>query len=537
MLTGAKMQLRKYQADAINSLYDYFARKSGAPLLVLPTGTGKSFVMAEFIRGALDAYPDTRILVLTHVKELIAQNHAELLGIWPDAPAGIYSAGLNKRQIGAQILFGGIQSLHKRAYEIQECDLVLIDEAHLVPRKSETMYRRFLDDLTTINPHLKVVGLTATPYRLGSGVLHQGDGALFSDIAFDYPIDDAIRDGYLSPLITKATKTTLDVKGVKTSGGDFVQNQLQAAVNLDSINREVVRQTIEQGQDRKGWLFFCSGVEHAQSIAQAVNDAGYSCATIFGDTPPQERARILADFKAQRIRALAAMNVLTTGFNAPHVDLIAMLRPTKSAGLYVQIVGRGTRLYPGKENCLVLDFARNIQRHGPVNMITPTPFRGQGQGGDAPVKTCPSCDSIIFAGLKSCPDCGHEFTFDQPPQLTRIASQDAIIASREPKWLNVTGVKFDQHRKPGKPPSMKVTYQCGLSRHSEWICFQHEGYARSKANAWWREMHGRHPAPETVMEALTRTVELTLPQRIKVRPSGKYFEVIDRSNHSLAAAE
>ena len=170
------LQLRPYQRAAIDAIYDYFGRASGHPVVVIPTAGGKSLVMAEFIREVLEAWPDQRILIITHVRELIGQNHAELLRLWPEAPAGIYSAGLKRREIDAQILFAGIQSIHRRAYDVQRADLILVDEAHLIPRRADTMYRRFLGDLATINPYLKVIGLTATPFRLDSGVLHEGPG-------------------------------------------------------------------------------------------------------------------------------------------------------------------------------------------------------------------------------------------------------------------------------------------------------------------------------------------------------------------------
>jgi len=227
------LSLRPYQRAAVAAIYNYFAEKDGHPLVVIPTAGGKSIVLASFIQGVLRQWPDQRILVVTHVRELIAQNHAEMMGLWPDAPAGIYSAGLGKREIGARVLFAGIQSIHRRAYDVQQCDLVLIDEAHLIPRASDTMYRRFLDTLTRINPRLKVIGFTATPYRLDSGLLHEGEGRMFTDIAYEVSIRDLIDHGYLCPLISKATELTLDVGVVGSRGGEFIAGQLQAAVDRE----------------------------------------------------------------------------------------------------------------------------------------------------------------------------------------------------------------------------------------------------------------------------------------------------------------
>ena len=241
------LTLRPYQQAAIASIYGYFEKESGNPLVVIPTAGGKSLVMAAFIDGVLKAWPDQRVLVVTHVRELIAQNHAEMLGLWPKAPAGIYSAGLGRRDARARILFAGIQSIHDKATRIGHADLVLIDEAHLIPGRSNTMYRRFLNDLQAINPALKVIGLTATPFRLDSGMLHEGENALFTDIAYEVSVRDLIDQGYLSPLISKQTKTRLDVTGVGSRCGEFIARDLEDAVDQDAITRAAVAEVIAHG--------------------------------------------------------------------------------------------------------------------------------------------------------------------------------------------------------------------------------------------------------------------------------------------------
>lgn len=516
------LTLRPYQQAAITAIYGYFQTHTGNPLVVIPTAGGKSLVMASFIEGVLKAWPDQRILIVTHVRELIAQNHAEMIGLWPDAPSGIYSAGLGKREAQARILFAGIQSIHRRAAEIGHTDLVLIDEAHLIPGKSSTMYRRFLDALKRINPALKVIGLTATPFRFDCGMLHEGQNALFTDIAYEAPVRELIDAGYLSPLVSKQPATRLDVSKVGTRAGDFIARDLAAAVDQDAITRAAVTEIIEHGRDRKSWLAFCSGVEHARHVAEEFGRQGISCRTIFGDTPKDERDAILAAFKRGEIRALASMGVLTTGFNAPGVDLIALLRPTQSAGLYVQMVGRGTRLAPGKENCLVLDFAGNVRRHGPIDLVRPK-RPGDGGGGEAPTKVCPDCDSIIALSATECPDCGYVF----PAREVKIAPTAATLPVLSPKrqWLPVTGVSYSRHDKAGGRPSLKVTYSCGLATYSEWVCLEHQGYARQKAAEWWRKRAPGSPVPLSVAEALAQTSRLTRPSDISVRPSGRYLEI------------
>lgn len=523
------LTLRPYQQAAINSLYAYFAENTGHPLVVIPTAGGKSLVMAAFIKGVLEAWPDQRILVVTHVRELIAQNFAELVGLWPLAPAGIYSAGLGRRDITARILFAGIQSIHKRAYAVQQCDLVLIDEAHLIPAAADTMYRRFLDTLARLNPQLKVIGFTATPYRLDSGMLHQGKNALFTDIAFEVSVRRLIDDGYLCPLVSKAAATRLEVEGVGLRGGEFIARQLQAAVDLPAITDAAIDEVVALGRDRRSWLVFCSGIEHAGHVAQAIRARGFTAATIFGDTAKAERDRTIAAFKRGELRALVSMGVLTTGFNAPSVDLIAMLRPTHSTGLYVQMAGRGTRLAPAKTDCLVLDFAGNVARHGPIDAVKPR-RPGDGQG-EAPVKVCPRCRSIVATAVRVCPDCGHAF----PPPVSKVeasASTLAILSSGKPQWLAVDDVIYRRHDKADGRPSLCVEYRCGLVRHREWVCFEHRGYPRQKAVAWWLARSPDLAVPMTVAEALRHVDRLAVPSAIAVRPSGRFSEIV---SHRFAA--
>ena len=373
-----------------------------------------------------------------------------------------------------------------------------------------------------INPALKVIGLTATPFRTGSGMLHEGKDALFTDIAYEAPVRDLIDAGFLSPLISKQPATRLDVSKVGTRAGDFIARDLAAAVDQDATTRAAVTEIITHGKDRKSWLAFCSGVDHARHVAEEFARQGITCRTIFGDTPKEERDAIIAAFKRSEIRALASMGVLTTWFNAPAVDLIALLRPTKSAGLYVQMVGRGTRLAPDKENCLVLDFAGNVRRHGPIDLVRPK-RPGDGGGGEAPTKVCPECDSIMALSATECPDCGYVF----PAREVKIAPTAATLPVLSPKvqWLSVHGVYYSRHDKLGGRPSMKVTYSCGLKSYNEWVCVEHQGYARQKALEWWRKRAPGFQMPRTVDDAIAQAGQLTRPTAISVRPSGRFLEI------------
>lgn len=523
------LELRPYQRQAVDQLYDYWRDKPGSPLLVLPTGAGKSLVLATVCKELIENYPDMRILICTHVRELILSNFGELLNIWPFAPAGIFSAGVGRRDAHAQIIFGGVQTIASKTDLIGHIDLVMVDEAHLMPRKSETQYGKLLDGLRAINPDLKLVGLTATPYRLGEGCLHEGEGALFDDIAYDLPISDLIDGGFLVRPISKGMATTYDVSGVGKLGGDYKQNALQAAVDKDHLTTAVVDEIVAYGQDRRAWLCFCSGVDHAYHMRDEIRSRGFACETVTGETPAGERDRILADFKAGRLRAVTNNSVMTTGTNVPIIDLVAFCRPTQSAGLYVQMAGRGLRLYPGKKDCLFLDFAGVVRKHGPIDAVTPPSMRTG--TGEAPVKQCPQeeggCGSLVHASAKVCHDCGYEFPIDDTPKIQKQADDVPMLSKGEATWRPVTRRRFAFHEgKGGKPPSVKVTYSQGLTQFNEWLCFEHSGYAQSKAHRWWSQHGGQRPFPRTVMEALERQNELKETAEISVRPDGRYWSVV-----------
>ncbi|MGW8278545.1 DEAD/DEAH box helicase family protein [Sphingomonas aurantiaca] len=537
--------LRDYQEMALAALWTYFIEKGGNPLVVLPTGAGKSLTMAEWIKLVFESDPSARIVIVTHVKELVAQNYAELIGVWPEAPAGVYSAGLGRRDLGARIIFASIQSIHSKAFALQQCDLVLIDEAHLIPRNSNTMYQRFLTDLKTINPHLKLIGFTATPFRLDSGLLHEGNDALFTDVAHETSARHLIEEGYLCRPITRPRQTAsaqIDTTGVGMRGGEFIAAQLEHAA-LDPETVAVIADTIvEAGADRKGWLIFCCTVAHCEAMNAALVERGVVSAVVTGDTDQRVRDRTIAEYKAGQIRALCSMGVLTTGFNAKQVDLVALARPTKSTGLYVQMVGRGTRpvyapghdltttegrlaaLSEGKPNCLVLDFGGNLARHGPFDdPFIKKPTKGDGP---APFKECPECGFATGTSTRICADCG--FEFPPPERLVKVEADVKPILTPDPEWIEVSDVAYGVHFKrsdAAAPPTLRVDYRCGLITHSEWVCLSHQGFARSKAEAWWMR-RAPLPVPRDVQAAYERVAEIGVPTAIKIRMEGGYARII-----------
>jgi DNA repair protein RadD len=526
------LTLRPYQRHAIDATYAYWEKGGGNPLIVLPTGAGKSLVAAQFVREIVEMNPKNRVCVVTHVKELIEQNFRELINLWPGAPAGINSAGIGRRDTRSRILFCGIQSVFNKTHLIGAFDVILVDEAHMIPRSSDTSYGRFIAEQKAANPEVRVIGLTATPFRLDSGRLDKGKDALFDDIVYDAKISDLIAEGYLSPLISKATAQTLDVSGVAKRGGDFVPGALEAAIDKDWITRAAAQEIVTMGASRRAWLAFCAGVSHAEHVRDAIREHGVTCETVTGDTEPGIRARYIRDFKSGHIRCLTSVMVLGTGFNVPHVDLVALLRPTQSAGLFIQQVGRGFRLAPQKFDCLVLDFAGNVRRHGPVDAVSVTGGPGGTDGtakeGDVRAKECPTCATLVALNTRTCPVCAHEWPplADKPKHEARADASVAILSTEPPAWVPVEDVRFFRHDKPGSHPTLRVEYGSGMSVYRQWLCFEHDpGFALTKAHQWWRQMAGTAP-PATVDEALERAGEINPPDEVRVKPNGKYFEIV-----------
>jgi len=537
------MKLREYQQRAIDQLYDWFeGGNTGNPCLVLPTGSGKSHIIAAICRDAIQNWPETRILMLTHVKELIEQNAEKMMQYWPNAPLGIFSASIGRKDLGEPITFAGIQSIRKRSDEIGHVDLIIIDECHLVSHKDEGGYRKLISDLSIINPKMRVIGLTATPYRLGHGLITDKP-AIFDALLEPVSIEELVYKGYLAKLHSKITKTKLDVSGVHKRGGEYIESELQAAVDTEFMNAGVVREVIARAEDRKAWLFFCTGVDHAQNMASMLLSHGIEAACVTGETPKKERERLLDDFKVGKIRAITNANVLTTGFDYPDIDLIAMVRPTMSASLYVQMAGRGMRPKSHTDHCMVLDFAGVVETHGPITAVQPPKKKGDGTG-DFPAKICEECGEINHISAKECQSCGNQFPAPEPKKWKL---RDVDIMGGDGNDIAVSSWRWEKHisRSSGKE-LLCVRYYGGLTDPAvaEYFAIGYEGYAGQKAARDLYKIAVASNAPDGCLtsnnlgEIAQKLNQSNPPRKIKYRMDGKYARIIERkwSNEPATAA-
>lgn len=527
---GAGKVLRDYQQSAVDAVLAWWESGRAHPLVVAPTGSGKSLMIASLCSRAVAIDPEVRIVILAHRKELVTQNAAELAEEAPGLDIGVYSAGAGRRELGRQVTFAGIQSISSHADRLGPVDFVVVDEAHMIPRNSATRYGQFLASVERVNPQAKRVGFTATPYRLDSGRLDGGDDALFDGVAYDIAVPMLVERGYLSPVVSKGGVRDIDLSGVLKRGGEFVAGQMQTAAMR--IAESIADEACALGQHRAGWMVFASGVEHAEQMTTLLLQRGIAAATVTGDT--QDRDAVLGAFKRRELRCLVNVDVLTTGFNAPHVDLVILARATESAALYVQMVGRGMRTAPGKTDCLLLDYGGNVLRHGPIDDVRAHGKDKSAEAGEPPAKKCESCAGLCHASLRECPYCGEQFPAPvQGGDLDAEAYDGAVLAGQRarPREVPVTSVRYCRHSKPGKPDSVRVEYMCGLVLYREWICPEHEGYARTKYLQWCRRMgvEPRASVAEHLADATPDVVSIT------IKEAEEHAEVIARTIRRPAA--
>tara|TARA_R110000824_G_scaffold47353_3_gene134960 strand:- start:18299 stop:19888 length:1590 start_codon:yes stop_codon:yes gene_type:complete len=523
--------LRPYQNEAVSSVFNYWKTKRGPnPLIVAPTGAGKSLIIADICRSAIAMHGGVRILILTHVQELISQNYDEVHKLYPECNAGIYSSGLKRKDKKQNVIFAGIQSIESKIHNFDPFHIVLIDEAHTIPRNSSTRYGRIKDTLKLMNPKIKFVGLTATPYRLDSGRLF-GPGCLFCGVSYEISISFLIKEGYLANVISKGGVKKLDLSSVKKRGGEYLDSDLSRVASDPDLVTSVVTEIISYGKDRKAWLVFASSISHAQLLLDEfkLQDID-SVKMLTGDlkiTSKEERSNITESFKGGELKCLINIGTLTTGFNAPVCDLVAMVRATMSTGLYVQIVGRGMRTYPDKKNCLFLDYGDNVIQHGPIDCIPTARAKAESTGGgEAPQKECPKCHSFAHIIAKECLDCGYVF-----PKKENVLTHQATAFSGamlteqiKPDIFDVVSVSYSKCKKSGYPEALKVLYFTGLYTYDELIFLGDHSTNNVYANG---RIARRGGTAKTVNDALKECHEYIKPGKIHVTVVGKWPKIVD----------
>lgn len=499
------MKLRDYQQEASDAVWASL-RRGMQPCVQLPTGTGKSLVIAAVAdrlrsRGG-------RVWIVTHVKELIVQNRRTLNNYAGLDRVGTLCSGLNEKTEGESITFATIQSLYRPALagKLAAPDAILIDEAHRIPPGKDG---KFYNEVLLAYPEARRIGFTATPWRMDNGLIYgDRDGVWFNDLAYSKSVPEMVELGYLCPLIGVETEIQLDLKGVSKTAGDYKQGEVGERESNMWL-QAVVRSVKQLAENRNHVAVYCPTVEAAERTAKAFSDAGWPSAVVTGAT--EDREEVIDEWKAKGTRVLCSVDVLTTGFDHPALDCIVVLRPTESSSLWVQILGRGTRIFEGKKNCMVLDYVGNLARLGGIGMME---------------------DFVVERGGKAA---GTKKAVGKPkPEKSKpntLSANDPMAGRAggiEVKVQDAQYIIIGSKTQPGKSMVM-VSYSCVTPEGytlsvNDFICCEYSGYARMKAEAWVKRRGGDY-LPYRAHEAINFLYSLPNPRRLVVQRNGKYWNV------------
>lgn len=523
------MQLRDYQHEMLQACQDFLTEDEGNGIVAAVGGVGKSLTMNALMKWAVVEYPGTRCMLLCNDFKILNQNMNSMLKFWPQADIGCYSASLKQRDTRKPILYCGIQSVGKRPQEFLPPDIILVDEGDMVSEKEETLYQKFISHF----PDARIIAFTATPYD-SKGCMTNGQTwhKIIIDLTKRERFNKFVDDGYLSPLVTKKTCVEIDVTDIAMKFNDFDEKSANEAADKEEIHRAVVSECIRYGADRKKWLVFSQGVENGHKITKYFNAAGIKTVMLTGADSVAYREEQERLYHEGNTRCLVNCSLYGRGWDCPEVDLIAIAKATQSTRWWVQALLRGTRKAENKNDCLILDFAANTKRLGPVNdPIIPRPRRkGEGVKGEAPLKVCDSCYSYVAVQCRVCPDCGAEFPVSTTVQKT--AGTDEIMArgEAEPQLEDfpVYGVRYEKKVSKKGNDYLQVRYNVGVTYYTRSFIFDSDNiYIKGIAEKWWKYHGGQDPIPENCESASDRAdQELKIPTivtvDVRIGPDKKY---------------
>lgn len=544
--------LRDYQADAVDSVLPL--NPGVRKLIVIPTGGGKSWIIAAL--AELSSFGG-RCLLLTHDEKLIQQDADKIRRINPMLDVGIYCAKAKKREHACTITVASIQSVYKILHLWKDVSIVLVDEAHRITPVGGKLYRAVLDYFALV----PIVGLTATPFRSGTGFLHKGPFKLFDEISYEISYAELVHQGHLVPFAEQGSDLAFDTSKLHIRAGEFIPKELDGLVD-GAKTQKIVTQIIQRAKGRKYWLMFAINRRHAEMIAGMLNAAGVPSAAVHSDMPNADVAiaGIMADFEAGFLRAVICVNMFTTGYDFPALDCVVLFRPFASALLYVQCTGRVVRIFPGKVDGLLLDYGGNIARHGhfeaPIPQQKSEDAKGPkkeclacGEANPQSARHCFACRHKFTEMFKQCPTCGNELDinarscpcgYEYPVKEDGLDENGVTIVPNKALWLDVTGWEVKAHtprRQPGNPPKpdcLKITHITAQGAAIDEYIFPEYTNSRRHFERWWDTHRGSAPYPKTSREATKRKGELRQPFSIKVIRKDRFFTFLGKDFGDIA---
>ncbi len=461
-----------YQEEAVNAIFSYLKLTKDKPLesnplAQLPTGSGKSLIQALCIERILGIRPLARILCLCHTTDIIDQNYEEFISYSHHKDVGIYCGNLKRKDNNA-ILFSSIQSAAKSKLKDGFFDIVFIDEAHLCNNKEQGQYREFINKLQKTNPKLRIIGLTATPWRMDGGCLIHGDDRLFSAIVYQIPLKLLIEKGRLVPVVTPSQdiliKPDLSELVYSNSTKDYTIKSQTSIV--EKKLEECTKEAVGIFENRKHILSFCPSIKICNALKKELKRLGVTAELYIGSTTKKKRKEYKDKFESGKIKYLLSVGATTTGFNSKCVDGLLCFRITDSSSLWVQILGRGMRIFPGKIDCLLVDYGGNVDRHGPVEDIESPPVKTKkGDGIFEMVKVCPQCNMDIHMAMKTCKFCGYEYPIIERRYKPLATGKDVLFSNSNEKEIEefeVCDTEYSLYEKHDGSKSIKISYFCSF---------------------------------------------------------------------------
>ena len=535
------MELRDYQTKAVKSVWDYLNDNIGNPVVWAPVGAGKSILMAEGMRQFSRFRHNGRVIMATTSSELVEQNLEKFKLLLPEADMGMYSASKNRKE-SAQFLFGSVQSLCRNEY-LETADLIMVDECHTISNKEGSQWDKFFKIVKNNNKDARVVGYTGTPWRLNDGKIY-GKNKFFENICYKIEMRHLLDQGYLCEVVSPPPSIKADLSNVNKTAGDFGGEGLFKSI--EEVTKRAVDDFCKRGENRSTWMIFAPSVRNAQYIQECVSKKGISCAIVTDKTTASERMRIIDDLRHFRLRSVVSVGTMTTGIDIPCVDMIVALRPTVSSSLVIQMIGRGMRLYPGKENCLLLDYAHWLEFHGPVDLIQPPEEKSKGSG-EAPTKNCPNCQTLIPVQFKQCPVCKNEMPSKEKmygdyvlSELSALSNSKNYVSNR----LEVERAEYSEMKMSDKTSALRIKFFLkGIEKPAIRILyFESKGVAKFGAIAAWKSMTKKNieknkknvgkpliktsKTPNSVTEAMKQLDLIALPDYLQVSDQGSHFKII-----------
>ncbi len=509
------------------------------------TGAGKTIFFSELIKRLLNEWPSMRIAVLAHRRELVQQAKDKLLQVWPDAPIGIACASTGeKTNLEQPVTIGSPQTLSNRIETVEApFDLVIVDEVHrLPPKNKESQYGELLNSLRSLYPKLRMIGVTATPFRLNHGYIYgkecrPGSENWFEKLHYKIGINDLQKQGFLCGYRAKAAANiSSDLSRVKTTGGDYNLGALSEMMGREVHIGSAVKAFQKYGEDRHHIVVFAVSIDHAEKLHEAFKSAGYTAGIVHSKMPVGQRDMMLKEFEAGRMRFIVNVGILTEGWDSTAIDCILLCRPTKSSALYAQMVGRGLRIHPNKEDVLILDLTGNCMQHGdpdsPKVVVPGKPVEDM----DEPIqKKCPNCDELVAAGKMECPSCGYAWEPEPVEELNESVEMTTVQFGNQkaaPFAFEIDDVYVEDYtsKKGNRMLKLSMVNSSFLSRKAVnvFLLFDPDAhpYAIGKARSTWTELVGNRP-PESTDEAMARYDELlsVIPSKIQVVEDGNFYKV------------